>query len=52
TLRVLLPGAVNAGASREEIAEIIYQMHGYCGWLGSLDAMAVFREVFPVEGTK
>jgi 4-carboxymuconolactone decarboxylase len=45
-LRLFLPAALRAGATREEIAEIIYQMHGYAGWTGIMDAMEVYREYF------
>jgi 4-carboxymuconolactone decarboxylase len=50
-LRILLPGVVKAGVPKEEIAEIIYQMHGYAGWLTVLNAMDVFRGVFGNGGT-
>lgn len=46
-LRVFLPAAVRAGAREGEIAEIIYQMHGYAGWQAIFASMEVYREVFP-----
>jgi 4-carboxymuconolactone decarboxylase len=46
-LKAFLPAAVRAGAREGEIAEIIYQMHGYAGWQAVVASMEVFREVFP-----
>jgi len=45
-LRLFLPAALRAGATREEIAEIIYQMHGYAGWTAIMDAIEVYSEFF------
>jgi alkylhydroperoxidase/carboxymuconolactone decarboxylase family protein YurZ len=46
-LKAFLPAAVRAGAQKEEIAEIIYQMHGYAGWQAVVSSMQVYRKSFP-----
>jgi 4-carboxymuconolactone decarboxylase len=50
-LRALLPASERAGATRGEMEEIIYQMHGYAGWPACLEAMEAYCELFPRRGT-
>ena len=45
-LRLFFPAALRAGVSKEEVAEIIYQMHGYAGWAVIMAAIVVYREFF------
>ncbi len=49
-LRTLLPAVEQTGATRGELEEIIYQMHGYAGWPACLEAMEAYCEVFPRRG--
>lgn len=50
-LRALLPAAERIGATRGEMEEVIFQMHGYAGWPACMDAIGVYCEVFPRRGT-
>lgn len=45
-LRTLLPAAERAGATRGEMKEIIYQMHGYAGWPVCMGTIETYCEVF------
>lgn len=45
-LRVHTKGALNCGASREEIVEVITQMVAYCGFPGATNALLAVKEVF------
>jgi 4-carboxymuconolactone decarboxylase len=45
-LRVHVKGALNCGATREEIVEIITQMIAYCGFPAATNALLVAKEVF------
>jgi 4-carboxymuconolactone decarboxylase len=48
-LRIHLRGALNNGASREEIREVLLQVAGYCGLPAAVDAFrnasALFAEI-------
>ncbi len=45
-LKVHVRGALNCGASREEILEIITQMIAYCGFPGATNALLSAKEAF------
>lgn len=45
-LKVHVRGALNCGASREEILEIITQMIAYCGFPGATNALLAAKEAF------
>lgn len=45
-LRFHLVGALNNGATKEEIAELLLQLSLYCGIPAAVDAFTVAREVF------
>ena len=45
-LRVHIGSALNAGASREEVVEVIMQMALYAGFPAALDALMIAKEVF------
>lgn len=45
-LRVHVKGALNCGATREEIVEIITQMIAYCGFPAATNALLAAKEVF------
>ena len=45
-LRVHVKGALNCGASREEIVEVITQMIAYCGFPAATNALLTAKEVF------
>jgi 4-carboxymuconolactone decarboxylase len=49
-LRVHIKAALNAGASREEIVEVIQQMAVYAGFPAALNGMAAARDVFSRRG--
>lgn len=45
-LKVHVKGALNCGASREEIVETITQMIAYCGFPAATNALLVAKEAF------
>lgn len=45
-LRVHIGSALNVGATREEVVEVIMQMALYAGFPAALDALFIAREVF------
>ncbi len=45
-LKVHIQGALNVGASREEIIEVIMQMAVYAGFPAALNGLAAARQVF------
>jgi 4-carboxymuconolactone decarboxylase len=45
-LKVHINAALNVGASRDEIVEVIQQMAVYAGFPAALNGIAVAREVF------
>ena len=45
-LRVHVKAALNCGASREEIVEVITQMIAYCGFPVATNALLTVKEVF------
>ena len=45
-LKVHVLGALNCGASREEILEVVTQMIAYCGFPASTNALLAVQEVF------
>lgn len=45
-LKVHVRGALNCGANREEILEIITQMIAYCGFPGATNALLAAKEAF------
>lgn len=49
-LKVHVRGAMNVGASREEIVEILMQTAVYAGFPAALNAVAVAREAFREAG--
>jgi 4-carboxymuconolactone decarboxylase len=49
-LRVHINAALNVGASREEIVEVIQQMAVYAGFPAALNGIAAARDVFSARG--
>lgn len=49
-LKVHLHGALNVGASREEIVEVIMQMAVYAGFPAALNGLFAAKEVFAQRG--
>lgn len=49
-LEVHIGSALNVGASREEVVEVIMQMALYAGFPAALDALLVARRVFAARG--
>jgi 4-carboxymuconolactone decarboxylase len=49
-LRVHINAALNVGASREEIVEVIQQMAVYAGFPAALNGIAAARDVFSLRG--
>ena len=45
-LKVHVVGALNSGAKREEILEVVTQMIAYCGFPASTNALKSVHEVF------
>jgi len=45
-LKVHVKGALNCGATREEIVEVITQMIAYCGFPAATNALLATKEVF------
>ena len=45
-IRVHIRGAINNGLTKDEIAEVFFQVSIYCGVPAALDAFRVAREVF------
>ena len=45
-LRVHVKAALNCGASREEIVEVVTQMIAYCGFPAATNALLAAKEVF------
>jgi len=45
-LKVHVHGALNCGASREEIVEVITQMIAYCGFPAATNSLLATKEVF------
>jgi 4-carboxymuconolactone decarboxylase len=45
-LKVHTQGALNSGASREEILEVVTQMIAYCGFPAATNALKAVQEVF------
>mgnify|MGYP001212374592 FL=1 len=45
-LKVHTKGALNSGASREEILEVVTQMIAYCGFPAATNALMAVQEVF------
>ena len=45
-LKVHTKGALNSGASREEILEVVTQMIAYCGFPAATNALMSVQEVF------
>ena len=45
-LKVHTVGALNCGASRDEILEVVTQMLAYCGFPAATNALKVVNEVF------
>ena len=45
-LKVHIPGALNVGCSREEVAEIIIQMAVYAGFPAALYGLFAAKDVF------
>ena len=45
-LKVHTTGALNSGATREEILEVVTQMIAYCGFPASTNALKSVQEVF------
>lgn len=45
-LKVHTTGALNSGATREEILEVVTQMIAYCGFPASTNALKAVQEVF------
>lgn len=45
-LKVHTVGALNCGASRDEILEVVTQMLAYCGFPAATNALQVVNEVF------
>ena len=45
-LRVHVKAALNCGASREEIVEVVTQMIAYCGFPAATNALLATKEVF------
>lgn len=45
-LRTHIRGALNCGASRDEIVEVIIQMIAYCGFPAATNALLATKEVF------
>lgn len=45
-LKVHVKGALNCGATREEIVEVITQMLAYCGFPAATNALLATKEVF------
>lgn len=49
-LKLHIDCALNCGASKEEIIEIITQMLAYCGFPAATNAIMVAKEVFKAHG--
>ncbi len=49
-LRVHIGSALNVGATREEVVEVIMQMALYAGFPAALDALLIAKEVFAARG--
>lgn len=49
-LRVHIGSALNVGATREEVVEVIMQMALYAGFPAALDALMIAKEVFADRG--
>lgn len=45
-LKVHVKGALNCGATREEIVEVITQMIAYCGFPAATNGLLIAKEVF------
>ena len=45
-LKIHVKGAINCGASREEIVEVITQMIAYCGFPAATSGLLAAKEVF------
>lgn len=45
-LKVHVKGALNCGATRDEVVEVITQMIAYCGFPGATNALLAAKEVF------
>ena len=45
-LKVHTVGAINCGASRDEILEVVTQMLAYCGFPAATNALTAVNEVF------
>jgi len=49
-LRVHIGSALNVGATRDEVVEVIMQMALYAGFPAALDALLIAKEVFAARG--
>jgi len=49
-LKSHVKGALNCGATRDEIIEVIIQMIAYCGFPGATNALFVAKEAFDDKG--
>jgi len=45
-LKVHVQGALNCGASREEVVEVVTQMIAYCGFPAATNALLAAKDVF------
>lgn len=45
-LRSHVKGALNCGASRDEVVEVVLQMIAYCGFPAATNALFIVKEVF------
>lgn len=51
-LKAHIHGALNVGATRREVVEVITQMRAYAGFPAALNAMSVAKEVFAERDEK
>lgn len=49
-LKTHIAGALNCGASREEVIEVIIQMIAYCGFPAATNALFIAKEAFDELG--
>jgi len=51
-LKVHVKGAINCGASREEVLEVITQMIAYCGFPAATNGLLAAKEVLDELGAE
>ncbi|MEK6246765.1 MAG: carboxymuconolactone decarboxylase family protein, partial [Planctomycetales bacterium] len=51
-LKVHVHGALNCGATRDEVVEVIIQMTAYCGFPAATNALLAAKDVFDVRGLR